>query len=253
MKLLYLSRDDSNFAAWNSLLAGARPDDVMVRADGETVPDGSFDVAFVHSPPPGYLKQVPGLKALVALGAGVDDLWRDPELPDIPIVRMANGVMISAMLEYIEYAVLRYHRNFDRIERLQQNGQWEWQAPTPRRDERRVGVLGLGNLGGAAASMLADMGFDVIGWSRTAKSISGVECHHGEAGLAQMVARAEILISLLPLTPDTRGLLNADLFARMPAGAAIINVGRGAQINDADLIAALDAGQLRGATLDVFD
>jgi glyoxylate/hydroxypyruvate reductase A len=149
-------------------------------------------------------------------------------------------------------AVLRHHREFDRFSRAQRRKEWSYAFPLGPA-ERRVGVLGLGELGRAVASTLSAQGFPVAGWSRTAKEAEGITCFAGEAGLKPFLARTDILVCLLPLTAATRGILAAATFAALPQGAFVINVGRGAHLVEADLLAALASGQLAGATLDVFD
>jgi glyoxylate/hydroxypyruvate reductase A len=147
-------------------------------------------------------------------------------------------------------AVLRHHRQFDHFEREQRAGRWSFALPAQAAD-RRVGIMGLGELGGAAARSLAGLGFPVAGWSRSEKDLPGIETF-GHAGWRAFLARTDILVCLLPLTADTAGILDAATFAGLPQGAFVINVARGAHLVEDDLIAALDRGQLAGATLDVF-
>jgi glyoxylate/hydroxypyruvate reductase A len=155
------------------------------------------------------------------------------------------------MTEYVLLAVLRHHRQFDHFEREQRAGRWSFALP-PLAADRRIGIMGLGELGSAAARSLAAQGFPVAGWSRTAKDLPGIETFAGEQSRPAFLARTDILVCLLPLTADTAGILDAATFAGLPRGAFVINVARGAHLVEDDLIAALDAGQLAGATLDVF-
>jgi glyoxylate/hydroxypyruvate reductase len=159
--------------------------------------------------------------------------------------------MTVAMSEYVQLQVLRLHRHDVAYLAQQRHGTWQT-LPQPNAAERRVGVLGLGVLGGDAALKLSVLGFEVMGWSRTEKRLRGIGCFHGTDGLGTLLARAEILVCLLPLTAATEGILAAGLFSRLPRGAAIVNCARGRHLVEADLLAALDSGQLSAAVLDVF-
>ena len=200
----------------------------------------------------GVLKTLPNLRAVVALGAGVDQILKDPEFPtDVPLIRMLGAGLVEQMSEYGVYAVLHFHRRMG--EYLQQQARREWrmlEAVPP--SHRRVGVMGLGQLGGDLARKLALLGFDVSGWSRGLHEIEGVSCFD-LAGRDEFLARAEILVNLLPLTPQTRGILNGEFFSKLPRGAHIINMGRGAHLVEQDLLAAIENGRIAGAMLDVFD
>ncbi len=203
-------------------------------------------------PPPGLLDQLPNLKLIISLGAGVDHVLADPSLPPgVPILRLVDPYMTAAMSEYVQLQVLRLHRQ-DPAYLAQQHARVWRPLPQPNAAERRVGVLGLGALGGDAALKLKVLGFDVAGWSRTERKLPGIPSFHGPEGLAALLARSEILVCLLPLTPATQGILDARLFARLPKGAAIVNCARGGHLVEADLLAALDGGQLSAAALDVF-
>ncbi|NVK14114.1 MAG: glyoxylate/hydroxypyruvate reductase A [Rhodobacteraceae bacterium] len=189
------------------------------------------------------------LKAVLSLWAGVEKIV--PVVPaELPLTRMVDSGLERGMTEWVVGHTLRYHLGMD-AHILGQNGHWEPKAP-PLAKDRRVTVLGLGALGTASAQALAALGFQVSGWSRTQKEISGVICHSGADGLKAALAQAEIVILLLPDTPATENTLNADTLALLPAGAKIINPGRGPLIDDAALLAALDSGQIGHATLDVF-
>lgn len=211
-----------------------------------------IDVAIVWKPQSGLLASLPKLRLIASLGAGVDHLFVDPELPrHVPIVRLVDPYMTEAMSEYVLTQVLRLHRQDLAYLTQQRAGVWR-EHPQPNAAERRVGILGLGTLGRDAARKLAVMGFQVAGWSRREKRLPGIESFHGEGGLEALARRSEILVCLLPLTPDTDGILDRRLFARMPRGGAIVNPARGGHLVEADLIAALDGGQLSAAVLDVF-
>ena len=249
MALLFLSPDDPA-EAWREALR-RKMQDLDFRIGPEIDEPDAIDVALVWRPPPGELARYPNLRAILSLGAGIDGLLAQPGLPDVPIARMVDPSLTRTMTEYVLLATLRHHRQFDRFEREQRSARWSFALP-PQAADRRVGVMGLGVLGSAAAACLAAHGFAVAGWSREAKQLPGVESFAGRAGLAAFLARTEILICLLPLTRDTVGILDATTFAGLPRGACLINVARGAHLVEADLIAALDSGQLEGATLDVF-
>ncbi|WP_347310838.1 2-hydroxyacid dehydrogenase [Defluviimonas sp. SAOS-178_SWC] len=189
-------------------------------------------------------------KAVLNLWAGVERIVGNKTLTQ-PLARMVDPGLTEGMVEYVVGHVLRHHLGMD-AHILGQDGIWRNHILPPIARERPVAVLGLGELGRAAATALAALNFPVMGWSRSEKKVAGVDCHSGEAGLAHVLSRAEIIVLLLPLTPDTTSLINAERLALMPEGAFIVNPGRGALIDDAALLAALDAGRIGHATLDVF-
>ena len=212
----------------------------------------AIDYALVWHPEPGLLAGLPNLKLIVSLGAGVDHVLRDPELPaHVPILRLVDPYMTQAMREYVTLQVLRLHRQDFAYRAQQALAQWR-EHDQKNAAERSVGILGFGTLGQDAAHKLKAVGFDVGGWSRSAKDVPGFATYAGAAGLDALLARSEILVSLLPMTPETENLLDARLFARLPRGAGIINAGRGRHLVEADLLAALDSGQISAAVLDVF-
>ena len=249
MALLFLSADDPP-EAWRAALRAAIPD-LDFRIWPEVGDRAEIDVALVWQPPPGELARYPNLRAILSLGAGIDGLLAQPGLPDVPIARMVDPSLTRTMTEYVLLATLRHHRQFDHFEREQRAVRWSYTFP-PQAADRRVGVMGLGVLGSAAATHLAAHGFAVAGWSRQARRLAGVDSFAGRDGLAAFLGRTDILVCLLPLTLDTAAILNAATFAGLPRGAYVINVARGAHLVEADLIAALDSGQLAGATLDVL-
>jgi len=212
-----------------------------------------IEFALVWNPPPGVLRTFPNLKVVFSLGAGVDHLMSDPDLPvGVPVVRMIDDELTRGMTEYVALHVLRHHRRQREIEANQHAGEWK-HVITPTAPARRVGIMGLGVLGRAAIRVLAALEFDLAGWSRTSQRIDGVECFHGPGGLGPFLAPTEILVCLLPLTPETAGILNAGLFAQLPQGASVINAARGGHQAEPDILAALDSGQLSEVTLDVFE
>jgi glyoxylate/hydroxypyruvate reductase A len=172
-------------------------------------------------------------------------------------VRVVDPDLTQRMSEWVVMQVLLHHRQFRRYDRQQRAKIWEEDAAQPAAREVRIGLLGLGVLGRDAAGKLQALGFDVAGWSRAPKTVQGMATYHGRDGLDALVARTDILVSLLPLTADTRGMLNAELFAKLPRdgriGPALVNAGRGGSQVEADIVAALEMGVLKGASLDVFE
>jgi glyoxylate/hydroxypyruvate reductase A len=198
------------------------------------------------------LQKFPALQAIFSVNAGVEALLNEPTTPrDVPLVRMVDPGLTAGMVEWVAGRVLDLHRNGPLYRAQQRERTWR-QLPEKLAPERKVGVLGLGELGGSAARLLAQLGFDVQGWSRTQRRIDGVTVQTGADGLDAVLAQAEILVNLLPFTPQTEGLLDRTAFARMQRGAWLINAARGRHVVDADLVAALDEGRLAGAVLDVF-
>jgi glyoxylate/hydroxypyruvate reductase A len=211
-----------------------------------------IEIAVVWKPPAGGLKRFPHLKLIVSIGAGIDHVLADPELPQhVPIIRTTGEDLKVRMREYVTLHVLRLHRRLPEIEAAQASREW-LQLVNPPAYARKVGIMGQGNLGADCATALAALGFDVAGWSRRPKQVTGVQSFAGEDGLHAFLRRSEILVCLLPLTGSTRGILNRDLFRRLPEGASLINAARGEHLVEADLLAALDSGRIGSATLDVF-
>jgi glyoxylate/hydroxypyruvate reductase A len=189
-------------------------------------------------------------KAVLNLFAGVETLVGNPTLTQ-PLCRMVDPAMTQSMAEWVTGHVLRHHLGTD-AHVLGQDGVWRNHLIPPLAPERPVGILGMGELGTAAARMLKGIGFDVQGWARTPREVPGIPCHAGEAGLAALLTRSQIVVLLLPLTAGTAHLIDARRLALLPRGAVLVNAARGALIDDAALLAALDEGRLAHATLDVF-
>lgn len=213
--------------------------------------------AAVWKPQPGLLATLPNLRAIFNLGAGVDALLADPTLPDLPIARIVDPDLTRRMTEWVTMNVLMHHRQVRRHAENQSRAVWGALAQPAAKDVT-VGVMGLGVLGRDAAEVLGRLGFRVLGWSRTPRRIDGVTCFAGSEGLDPFLAGTDILVVLLPLTDDTRGLLDRGLFARLKrdnhmGGAVLINAGRGGLQVEADILAALDDGALAAASLDVFE
>jgi phosphoglycerate dehydrogenase-like enzyme len=250
MVLLYRSQSDSA-ELWLAELRKFIPD-LEMRVFPEIGNPEDIDAALVWKPQPGLLASLPNLKLIVSLGAGVDHLLADTTTPrHVPIARLVDPYMTEAMSEYVLTQVLRIHRQ-DFAYRAQQRERVWHELAQPNAFERRVGVLGLGELGSDAARKLAVLGFNVAGWSRRERRLPGLESFHGPDGLMALARRSDILVCLLPLTRETVGILDARLFAAMPKGGAIVNAARGRHLVEADLLAALESGQLSAAVLDVF-
>jgi glyoxylate/hydroxypyruvate reductase A len=212
-----------------------------------------IDAAIVWRHHYGTLTQFPNLKVICNLGAGVEHILADEDLPDgVPITRVIDPRMTGAMSEYMILHVLRYHRRLDETQRNQAAKVWEY-LPPDNAATTTVGILGLGELGLDSAAKIGALGFRIAGWSRTAKSLPGIETFHGNDGLTAFLNQCKMLICLLPLTAETIGIINADTLAALPDGAYIINAARGGHVVDDDLLAALNSGHIAGATLDVFD
>ena len=251
MQLLFLSTT-SKPAVWVGPLSAALPDDTIhVYPDVDDL--SAIECAIVAVPPPGVLTGFPNLRLIQSLWVGVESLLTDTTLPpDVPLARLVDPGMTETMTETVLQHVLNAHRSYEEYREQQAARLWR-QVPQVRASARRVGLLGLGELGSAAARALAGLGFDVAGWSRQPKDLAGIGSFTGPEGFLPFLARTEILVCLLPLTATTRGILDARAFAALPRGATIINLARGGHIDDDDLLAALDAGQVGRAVLDVFN
>jgi glyoxylate/hydroxypyruvate reductase A len=250
MALLFRSTVDSA-ARWRAQLARLTQE-LEVRVWPEIGNPAEIDYALVWRPEPGFLASLPNLKLILSLGAGVDHLLGDPQLPHhIPIVRLVDPHMTNAMSEYVILQVLRLHRRDLDYRAQQEAGVWR-ELDQQNAVERRVGILGLGELGQDAAKKLKALGFDVAGWSRSDKNLAGIASYAGAAGLAPLLGRSEIVVCLLPLTTETERILNASTLALLPKGAALVNAARGAHLVEDDLLATLASGQVSAAVLDVF-
>ncbi|OAF18979.1 2-hydroxyacid dehydrogenase [Bradyrhizobium neotropicale] len=225
------------------------------------LPDAGLDPAEVHyaavwKPAPGELAAFVNLRAIFNLGAGVDALMADRSLPDVPLVRVAVPDLTNRMTEYVVLHVLMHHRQELYLRQSQREKSWEPKYQWPA-SAVTVGVMGLGTLGADAAGVLRRLGFRVAGWSRSPRAVEGVECFHGTAQIDAFLNATDILVCLLPLTPDTQGILNRDVFTKLnrksPLGAPVlINAGRGGLQNEADILSCLDDGTLGAVSLDVF-
>ncbi|MBL8703404.1 MAG: glyoxylate/hydroxypyruvate reductase A [Rhodospirillales bacterium] len=248
---LLLRTSSSRGPWWRGEFARELPD-LDFRVHPEVGDPKDIEYALVWDPPAGLLASLPNLKAIFSLGAGVDHLFKDPQLPrHVPIVRLVDERLTGQMVEYAMLYALYFHRAIPTYEAQQKTKTWK-ESPLKLISERRVGVMGIGEIGGAAARALKGIGFDVAGWSRSPKVIDGIKTYAGADGLGPFLARTDILVCILPLTAETTDILNAKLFAAMPQGSYLINIGRGRQLVEQDLVAALDSGHIAGAALDVF-
>ncbi len=250
MAMLYMS-GWANGEHWQTLMRQHLPD-VDFRLYPEIGDPADIEMALIWHVALDQLKTFPNLKLISSLGAGVDHLVGERHhLPDgVPLTRLVDPSMTSQMTAWCVMAVLNHHRRWDDYRALHRERRYEEIDVAPPAGVT-VGVLGLGELGGSVARALLPMGYQVAGWSRSPKEIEGVRCLHGTAQLPAFLADCDIVVCLLPLTDETRGILNAETFAQMKPGAFIVNGARGAHIVEPDLIAAIDSGQITGATLDV--
>jgi glyoxylate/hydroxypyruvate reductase A len=239
---------DTKAQPWLEGLRAAFPGaDVAVWSAGAA----PADYAVVWAPPQQFMDEQTQLKGIFNIGAGVDALLKLRLPPGVPVVRLDDAGMSVQMAEYVCHAVIRHFREFDGYEADAKQGKWSYRKPRLRTDFP-VGVMGLGVLGERVSRALAQFEFPVRGWSRTSKSIPGVQCFSGQAGFNDFLAASRILVCLLPLTPDTDNVMRHDTLARLQPGGYVINVARGSHLVDEDLIALIDSGHLAGATLDVF-
>ncbi len=247
MNLLFASTKEDP-ERWRKLLEPALPQDRFFA--WPDVNGGAIDVAIVATHPAGTFARLPRLKFIQSLWMGVENILADAEVPRaVPLARLIDPGMVHAMAETVIASVIDWHRHRYLFRAQQRERKWKAHKQFLPSD-RTVGLLGLGELGSYAAARLLALGFKVCGWSRRPKSIDGVHC---STDLDEVVARSQALVCLLPLTAQTRGVLNKDAFARMPKGGCVINLARGAHVVVPDLLAALESGQLAHAYLDVFE
>jgi glyoxylate/hydroxypyruvate reductase A len=250
MRIL-LYRGDGVIEPWARDFAQALPQaETVVWQEGQTL--APCDYAVLWAPSPALLDQLAHVKAIFLMGAGVDAILKFGDaLPHVPVIRLGDAGMGEQMVEYVAYAVLRYFRRFDEYEQQARQGAWNPLAPR-QKEEFTVGVLGLGKLGIPVVQALRQLGFPVRGWSRTPKILPGVDCYAGMASLDDFLAGTRVLVCMLPLTPETNNLLDRARLSKLPEGAWLVNVARGAQVAEPDLLGLIRSGHIRGATLDVF-
>lgn len=252
---IYLDGDVQRAQDWRDQLSRRLPGStIRVWQPGD---DGPTDYLLVWKPPAQVLMQRPGLKAIVNLAAGVDTLLdvlrANPGLvpPQVPILRMEDAGMAAQMVDFARYQVLRFFRRMHDYDGQGRAQQWAKLAPETK-ETFAVGVMGLGVLGAEVAAGVAALGFPVRGWSRSAKTLEGIDCHAGEAALPGFLRGLRVLINMLPLTPQTENVLDRALFDQLDAPAYVVNIGRGQHLVEADLLDAIARGQIGGAALDVF-
>jgi glyoxylate/hydroxypyruvate reductase A len=238
---------------WTTPLGAIAPDLKLVVQGRDEFNPASIDYVLSFRPPPGFLKTFPKLKAVFSVGAGVDGFLADPDYPrQVPLVRFVDHSLSREMAQYVVMHTLIVHRQQRLFDDLQKKSKWQQMIPSRGTENTRIGILGLGEIGTMAGERLRDLDFRVAGWSRGKKDVKGIESFAGADAMTAFLARTDILICLLPLTPQTRGILNKETFAALPTGAFVINVARGGHLIEEDLVAAIDSGHLAGATLDVF-
>ena len=250
MTLLYRA-DPERGREWQAYFAVQAPDiDFRIWPDIGDIEDVRYLATWES--PADFIAGLPNLEMLFSIGAGIDQFDMTSIPAHVAVARMIEPGIAEGMVEYCSFATLALHRHIPDYRIAQAEGRWAPIKLVPAA-ERRVGVMGLGNLGRAVLERLKAFGFPLSGWSRSAHAIEGVDCFAAEAGLPAFLARCDILICLLPLTPDTRGILCRETFNRLPKGAAIVNAGRGGHLVEQDLLSALDAGQISDAILDVME
>ena len=256
--LVYISPDDPA-ERWRQALIPVLPE-IDFNQDFHVWPNcmntlanpENVDIALVWRPKSGDLKHFTNLKAVINLGAGVDTILADETYPKgVPLVRLIDPALTRHMSEFVVHRVLHFHRKFHNYDQLQRDHVWQ-ELIQDDTLQKRVGIMGLGTLGANVARHLAPFGFKISGWSRTEKHIDGIQSFFGQDSLKKFLARTDILICLLPLTPETHGILNTETLSQLPDGAYVINSGRGLQVNEHDLLLELDSGHISGAALDVF-
>ncbi|MBK5414411.1 NAD(P)-dependent oxidoreductase [Pseudomonas sp. TH31] len=248
--VVLLSRDNLLLKQLQAAFARSAPQLTVVLADDPLA--ANAQIAACWFPLPGSLGALLNLQVIHSVAAGIDHLEHDPSCPDLPVCRVVDPGHRQGMTEYVRWAVIHYHRGFDQV--LAQQRQQHWERPLQRAaGQFKVGVMGLGSLGSAIAEDLAAAGYDVRGWARRGKDLNGVRTFAGVEQLNPFLDSVELLINLLPLTGETRGILGRATFERLADGAALVNCGRGGHLNIDDLEQALKTGKLRGALLDVFE
>ena len=239
-------------AGWERELRQRIPDlDWRVWPDAGEPATVDFVLAFKVEP--GFFAQFPNLKGVLATGAGVDGIFADPTVPlDLPVARIVDPYMTQQMVQWAAYGVLHFYRRFDEYRALQTVGRWE-ELGAPSRHPPKVGVLGFGEIGGAVGRGLLALGFRVHGWTRSPRDLGPMPNFAGMEQLDAFLAESHFLVCMLPLTPDTQGILNRQTLAKLPQNAVVLNLARGGHLVTDDLLALIREGHLLGAVLDVTD
>lgn len=252
--LLVKSGGPDSLPEWREAFAQTCPDLEVFWWDDPGIDPADVVFVLVWQPTPGRLASFPNLEVIFSSAAGVDHILADADLPKhVPIVRNASAETLQSVGEYVCLGVLALQRDLKRALRAQQEHRWDEFQAARTASQTRVGVMGLGNIGLIALRMLHGLGYQLQGWSLSAKSIADVTCYAGLAQLDDFLRNTDILVALLPETPLTRGLMSARQLAMLPKNAGIVSAGRGSLIVMSDLLAALDSGHLSGAVLDVFE
>ena len=226
--------------------------DVVLHGKDDYKPE-DIDYFVGFRPPPGFLKTLTNMKLVISFGAGVDGFLADPEFPrQIRLVRFTDPALAYEMSQYVLMHTLIAHRTQRYFDQAQKEGAWRQRMMPRATDKTRIGILGMGEIGGKIAERAASLGFVVSGWSKTRKNIAGVKSYAGQGELNAILGQCDYLVVVLPHTPETINMMDKKFFAQLPQGAWVINVARGSIIVDEDMIASLDSGHLGGAVLDVF-
>ena len=238
---------------WSGPLSEYMPHARLLGQDEAAAAASRIDYLITFRPRTGLMASLSSLKAVFCLGAGVDGILADPDFPrDLPLMRFVDRSLSRELAQYVVMHVLMFHRGQRYFDAAQALNKWRQRPLLRRTEDTRIGILGMGEIGTMCAERLRDLDFAVTGWSRSRKSVPGVDSFAGAGELAPFLARSDILICLLPLTSATHGILNTKTFALLPKGAFVINAARGGHLVEADLVEAIDRGHLAGATLDVF-
>lgn len=248
-KILF-SSDLDDPVAWAKAVSARRPDIAVVDWPDAGDP-AEYEFALLWKPPPGGLGRFTNLRAIQTLGAGINQLDLASLPPGLPLARMIDPNLTETMVDYAVAAVYRHFRGFDAFERLARAREWRFR-PAPAKADFPVGVMGIGVLGSAVAERLAGLGFPVSGWSRSPRSLPSVTCFAGPDELPAFLAASRALVCVLSLTAETTGILNRETLGALPRGSYVVNMGRGGHLVEADLVDLIRAGQIAGATLDVF-
>jgi glyoxylate/hydroxypyruvate reductase A len=246
--LFYSQFDDPR--EWSEALARHLPT-LDFRVFPEIGDPADIRYVLAWKPPDGFFAPFRNLQLVVNLGAGVDSLTGRSDLPEVPIARLSDPGMVAMMKSYVFFAVIRYARDMPEFEAAKRRREWHYIHPRPL-DQTKVGIVGLGALGSPVAAGLAELGFDVLGFDHMRKTIDGVRTYAEPKDWRTFLGGLDILVNMMPLTPLTRGMIDADVFAALPRGAKFVNASRGEIVDEAALIDALRSGQIGGATLDVF-
>lgn len=251
VKVIVATASTADTRCWRDAIQAAMPEcEVLAWEPGAE--ETSARYAAVWSPPDAFFQTETKLQAVFNLGAGVDHLLSLPSLPAVPLLRLEDAGMAPQMAEYVIYNLARLTRGFDTYDAQQRRASWN-PLSAVRHADWPVGVMGLGKLGSHVAAAVAAVGYPVAGWARSPRPSSGLVTFHGKNQLGDFLSRTRVLVNLLPLTPETAGIINADLLSRLRPGAVVINIARGGHVVDTDLLAALDSGNVQAAVLDVFN